>query len=792
MGNAKREKIMKPWIKKYWHILFLVGVWLVFLYSYIFKGLIPYPSTYLVTWFSPWNNFFSMPVKNGAMPDVVSQILPWKNFTIETFKLGEWPLWNPYSFSGTPQLANFQSAVLSPINIIFFILPLIDAWTILIVLQPLFAGLFTLFFLRELKIGQAGSLIGSIAFMFCGFMTVWMAYGTMGYAVLFLPLILFAIEKSFNTKAVWPLVIISIALALSVFSGHFQISIYVTLFSLAFTLFKFLTTKALSKTIKVIAFLILGLLLAAPQILPSIELYVNSVRSNLFMQIEVIPWSYLITILAPDFLGNPVTRNDWFGHYAEWASFIGVIPLILAIVVLSFKRTKLIVFFLISALISLGLALPTSLLDLLVKARIPVISTSAASRIIVLFSFSFAVLAAFGLDSLLDKWKDRKNQKKLFIPLFLLVSIVVVIWLSISRGDVLFLKDITPDKVIVAQRNFVLPSVLVLFSAAVIFSGFLIKSQTVKILAIAVLIIVSTFDILRFVNKWMPADPRQFFYPKLDVLTFLAKNVGIDRVFGNFGTEAQVYYQLPAIEGYDPLYIRRYGEFITTASDGKITNPQRSVVYIDRNGKNTKKIFDLLGVKYILHSVGDGRNIWAFPHWKYPDELGLVYEDNKYQIFENKTFLPKAFLAYHYEIGQSDQEIIDKLFSPGFALRKNIILEEKVPFAQTSQDVKEGRVEFNTYTPNKIDLKVNQDQDGILFLSDSFYPGWKAFIDGRESKIYRADYAFRAVLVPRGNHVIKFLYEPLNFKAGLILSFGVIISLTGILALSFFKRKKLA
>jgi hypothetical protein len=107
-----------------------------------------------------------MPVKNNAMPDVITQIYPWKKLTIDSWKSGSIPLWNPYSFSGTVQAANYQSAVFSPFNLIFFILPFLDAWSLQVLFQPLLAGIGMYVFLRSLSRSRSGSLIGAIGFMF--------------------------------------------------------------------------------------------------------------------------------------------------------------------------------------------------------------------------------------------------------------------------------------------------------------------------------------------------------------------------------------------------------------------------------------------------------------------------------------------------------------------------------------------------------------------------------------------------------------------------------------------------
>ncbi|MEK7119002.1 MAG: DUF6044 family protein, partial [Patescibacteria group bacterium] len=332
-------------MKKLWPVIFLIGVWFIFASPYFFKGLVPFPSKYLVTFFPPWSAQYGMALKNNAMPDVVTQIYPWKKITIDSWKQGQVPLWNPYSFSGTPHAANYQTAVFSPVNLLYFILPFLEAWSIMILLQPLFAGLFMYFLLRTLKRSKPASLIGSIAFMFCGFLTVWMAYGTLGWAVLWLPFLFAAVVRHFKLRSHWNLFMLSIGLAWSFFSGHFQMSLYVLAALVAFIAYQVVQAKQKRAGVELGVAVLLGLMLSAPQIFPSLDAYSRSVRSELFTQGGGIAWQYLITIFAPDFYGNPVTRNDWFGFYAEWASYIGVVPLLLVLYAMV-RKTQHIGFFL--------------------------------------------------------------------------------------------------------------------------------------------------------------------------------------------------------------------------------------------------------------------------------------------------------------------------------------------------------------------------------------------------------------------------------------------------------------
>jgi len=762
-------------LKRFWPIILIFVIWFIFSSPYFIQHKVPFSSTYLVNFFSPWNAYpgFSSPVKNNAMPDVITQIYPWKTLTINTFKNLQIPLWNPYSFSGTPQLANYQSAVLSPFNLLFFILPFIDAWSLLVLLQPLLAGIFMYLYLKTLKIGDEGSVLGAIAFMFCGFITTWMAYATLGYAILFLPLALLAIEKFYQTQKVRYLTLLSFTLPLSFFSGHFQISIYFFLFVLAYIFFKFFQTKNIRNTLYLILYTGFGILLSLPQLLPSVEAYMQSLRSGIFEKAEVIPWGYLSTFVAPDFLGNPVTRNDWFGHYAEWNAYIGLIPLMLGFYAIFKTRKKEIIFFGLIAISAILLSFQTPFLDLLIALKIPVLSTSAASRIIVLFSFSICVLAGFGMEKLIEDLK-KKNVKSIYLWLSLFVAIFVILW------TVVILKLGLPlDKIIIAKQNLVLPTVI-FFAVWVLVSFSLLavhlkKEVLIKIVPILVILIVA-FDLLRFSTKWMPFDARSLMYPTIPIAQELNKISSADRVISGIGGEGTIYYQLPSLEGYDAVYIQRYGEFVASLSTGELTQPARSVVALPKNGLDTKQAINLLGVKYVINKVADGHSVWNFPFWTYPiGTFPTIYNDGVYQIFQNTNAYPRAFMVSKYVVVNNPQKILDTMFSPSFDLKKTIVLEQDPKISLSGQ----GKVDINSYSANRITIETNSSGNNLLFLSDTFYPGWEAYVDGQKTPIYRADFTFRAIDIPQGKHQIEFVYNPISFNL------GVLAAVLGLFAILF-------
>ena len=768
------------YIIKYWPFLFIFIIWFVFSSPYFLQSKVPFSSNYLVNFFSPWNAYpgFAGPVKNNAMPDVISQIYPWKTYTIESLKNLQIPLWNPYSFSGTAHLANYQSSVLSPFNIFFFLLPFKDGWSILVFLQPLLAGLFMYLYLQTLQIRRTSSTFGSIAFMFCGFITTWMGYATLGYAILFLPLALYAIEKFYKTQKFKYLLLFSITFPLSFFSGHFQISLYFLVFICLYLVFKFLETKQKSKAIYTFYYLLFGLFLTTPQLLPSIEAYMQSFRSTIFEKAEIIPWGYLATIFAPDFLGNPVTRNDWFGHYAEWNGFVGTITIVLSFYSILFKRNKKIYFFILTALFSILLSFQSPIIDLIVLLKIPVLSTSAASRIIVLFSFSIIVLSSMGLDYLIGDLKKNKI-KQIILWLSLGILIFAFLW-----SIVIFKLFIPIEKIIIARQNLILPTVMLLSLTIVVASGFfLVKVKKLNKFVIFlpfILLILVSFDMLRFATKWQPFDPKHLVFPKIPIENEFKKMSGYERVFGNLGTEAIMYYKLSSIEGYDAVYNKRYGQFMTSIKNGDVGAHARSVVIFPKYGLYSQDVLNLLGVKYLIHKIADGHSPWTFPFWNDPDTFRLTYDDGVYQVYENLRALPRTFLVNNLKVQKDPQEIINAMYLDNTDLSKTVVLEEN---PNINLNMKKGSASIKDYSPNYVRIDTVSDGSAILFLSDVYYPGWKAYVDGNKTQVYRANFTFRSIIVPKGTHSVTFVYDPISFRLGLFFAgIGVILLFVTIFA----------
>lgn len=741
--------------KKFRSVFVIVFIWLLFSYP-VALGKTPFPADYQVNFFTPWTSYPGMkgPVKNNAQPDIVGQIYPWKYYSILELKQGRIPFWNPYSFAGTPHLANYQSAVLFPLNIIFFLpLSFINAWSFLVILQPLLAGIFIYLLARQLKVSEAGSLISSFSFMYCGFIVTWMGYATLGYAILPLPLALFSIIKySHNQKMRWMILLASL-FPVSFFAGHFQTSVYFAISVFAFIVYNLFLNKKRGLFIAPLIFSFAGLLLTAPQLLPSMEFYSNAIRSEIFKKVEAIPLNYLPTLIAPDFFGNPVTRNDWYGHYAEWSSYSGIIAFALFLFAILFKRNATTTFFVLLALVSFILALDTPIIKLITGFKIPVLSTSSSSRIIVLFSFSVAVLAGFGFDAL-KKGKISQIIKWIMLLIFI-ITILLVLGVSKIESDY---------HMIIAFKNSLLPLLLLLILIIPIILIFKIKKKIFVKTFFVFILILAGFEMLRFASKWQSFDNKKNVYVDLPVLDFLKSKPDYERAIGFNSAEVSVYYGIPVLEGYDPLYIQDYGKFIKYVSSGQTHGLDRSVVLFNTRGVYSNEAIDFLGIKYVVHKYLDNDKPWAFPFERYSEtSFTKIFDDGYYQVFENKNAFDKLLLL---PIGLVVDDRIDNFLR---------LIENR----QILTGKELGNVKIVDYKQNYIRLKVDAKEQSVLVLTDSYYPGWRVKINGGEEKIHRFSTAFRSVIVPQGESIVEFYYLPSSFLYGsylFLLGFMVMLS----------------
>jgi hypothetical protein len=196
-------------------------------------------------------------------------------------------------------------------------------------------------------------------------------------------------------------------------------------------------------------------------------------------------------------------------------------------------------------------------------------------------------------------------------------------------------------------------------------------------------------------------------------------------------------------------------------------------------------LMNLLGVRYVLDKNDLAPNYWDPRPDRFPtNRFQLIYQQFKWKIYENKMVLPRALVFYDYTVIPQKEKSIKTIFNPMFPYRNKLIVTTTPSFSpQTSPATQAKIVDYNA---NDVEIITDTKKIGLLFLSDNYYPGWQATIDGKPVAILLADYSFRAVEVPSGKHIVRFAYRPMSFYVGAIITLLTAI-LLGILA-----KKKIA
>jgi len=788
---------------KFWPVIVIFLLTIGFFWKFFFRGLLPVPADTIVGMYHPWRDVVwdnltaGVPFKNFLVTDPVRQQLPWRKLAIDVFKQGQQPKWNPYSLTGMPLAANLQAAPFYAFNLLFWLFNFETAWGILVFLQPLLAGIFLYLFLRQKKLSQPASLLGAISFAFSGFFVVWLEWNTVLHAALWLPLILLAAEKLTNCelrirKYFWSFVFV-FSLVQSFFAGHLQVFFYVFLFSGIYLVANVTprgshgffrrwrnqpaTTPRFQRGSrgvdasprKLFVFFILYSLFfifVSFQWKPTWQLVQQSGRS--LDQIDwskpgwFIPWRHLVQFLAPDFFGNPTTLNYWGEwNYGELVGFIGVIPLFLVFWAIVKKRAS---FFAIFGLVALSFALPTPWAKLIYQWQVPFLSTSQPTRLLFLVGFCLSVLAAYGLEEFL-----KKSSWKIIWPVIFYVGLWIVILLSNNSN------------LAVAKRNLILPTGMVLaFSAVIAVEHFasqhsgrgdghsrrvaIVKKNKFLILnssfiILSAILLLTVFDLFRFGWKFTPFVKKDWLFPQTKTIEFLQQDPELFRIMAidrrimppNFA----VWYGLQDVAGYDPLYLQRYAELIA-AMEREEPNIQPPFGFnrIITPQNWGSPLVNLLNVKYVLSLVK-----LESPDWR------LVFQEGETRVYENQKVLPRAFMVYDYQVIKDKQKTIEWLMDKNINLGRAVVLEKEPGL---TLEAGAGEVKISEYRGNKVEIQVASEGRGILVLTDAFYPGWQATVsskglsasgrDGQLTEIYRADYHFRAVVVPAGKHKIIFEY----------------------------------
>jgi hypothetical protein len=140
------------------------------------------------------------------------------------------------------------------------------------------------------------------------------------------------------------------------------------------------------------------------------------------------------------------------------------------------------------------------------------------------------------------------------------------------------------------------------------------------------------------------------------------------------------------------------------------------------------------------------------------------------KIYENLDVLPRAFVVHQARVIQDDESVIAALQEESFEPDNEVILSTEGPAITSNREGREDQVMIMSYEPERVSIEADLESPGYLILTDAYYPGWQALVDGQETEILRADYYFRAIYLLPGEHVVEFIYDPTSFRVGLVVS----------------------
>jgi hypothetical protein len=708
---------------------------------------------------------------------------PVRVFAATSMAMGHLPLWNPYTFSGMPFLADIQTTVLylPCVALALFVRDggLSFYWLeLMVILHYVLAGWAMYLLASSFDLRRAPALFAGAAYMLSGFMITHAIHQQIITLVAWFPLITMLFRTAL-THAPWrPAFLCALVLGHSTFAGYPQLSLYFHAFLFAYFLFLLLSAHrgralvsrpALVLTAKAGMIVALGLAVAAIQLLPTAELAAMSQRAQITYGKSTegsLAWSQLLTLVIPRLFGVAgASGSTYWGpgtywYFWETCVYTGILPLMLMVIAaLYLRRNPHAAFFWGVALCTLLFALGNNfVLHKIVLDYIPGFDKFRnPARAGVFFSLAGSLLSAFALQGVMNAEKNSPESRRIRTALFVMAGAGFALWGAVVTGmlDPVLGVPNTPaiQSAMRKEAHWALLFVLASAGALLVLRG----SKTWQTRGALLLPVVFFLDMFVFGadQNTSSTNPHDYFHRADPLVRFLRNDMknGLFRVntrneYGmimdrNQGMVDRIF----TLEGYTPLVLQRaippYGD--------------------------TQK-FDLLNVKY--RTSFDRRN----------GTLSLV---------PNPTFMPRAYFLYDARVARTDDELTAAIRDSAWNHRTTAILEQDSPLhAAPPGGGPSGSARITAYDDNRVELDAASPTEGIMVLSEVFYPGWKAFVDGSETAIMRTDYNLRGILFPTGSHHVEFRFMPPPFVTGAWITAAAVCACIGGLVIPPLRRKR--
>ena len=712
---------------------------------------------------APWHTVIApVPPPNAALTDIAQVFHPWLLYAGEQIRGGVIPLWNPHEYTGAPFFGNGQSALLFPVTMIAFVLPAAVAVTVISWVKLLSIGVATYWFLRMLGPGPGPAFIAACGFMLSAPVIGWLQW-TFASTFLCLPLLLGAIKRLRERRELRALVLVAVVVTLDVLAGYPQAAAQALVVATAWALV--LAARAgggLGFLARYAAAVALGLGLAAVQLVPFVEYVRESfvfVYRSQWTPIFSAPFRSATTFLMPYYYG--VGKEAWgVWQFAVQTGYVGIVTLaVLPLGARAALRRGEQRFFV--GLAAVGLALHYGLPGVSLAAEVPGFSLGTNLRLMPVIAFALCVLAALGLEALRAEKPDR-----------------VVPWLVggwFTAVAVLVLVAIAQDHTRAAARQMIL-SLPVQYAIGLI-ALTLATIIVVRMMAglapargLSALAVVQVASLLPLAATYNPSVDRGAFFPTTPAIDYLRREAGHQSRVLMPGTVALTYGLFEA-QGYDGMSPRRLVEITGVVGTGGALARGFLQNTVALHGSEplsgirilVSPVLDLLGVRYVLMAPGA-----APPR----PGLALVYDAADARIFRNDGAVPRAML-----VGQArcvdDPAALEAIRGRALDPRREVLLADCASPPASADGAGAGpggSAVIRDESANRVSVQVSTDRPAYLVLSDTWFPGWAATVDGHPTRVWRANHTLRAVVVPSGAREVVFTYAPRSLRIGALIS----------------------
>ncbi len=750
----------------------------------------------------PWSEYQSITPHNVLQGDGVLMFIPFRSFYYDQIQAHHFPLWNPYIYGGIPFFANDQSGVLSIYNLLSLPFSFAKGFLIMAILKLLITGLGVYLLLDLFGLDMTACLLGSMAWTFSAYMIMYLHLLTSTAAGSFIPWFFYFFERLIRSidkqskSGYLNMVGLSAVVGLSFLAGHAETTAVGIMGLLIYVAVKLLfNRKYIIKGFFYTATgIVLGTTIASVQLLPFIQILLNSepllYRTVSYNSDIVRPLYSMAMMWFVPYINSNASYSYLWDHYLNHQTFvyayIGLAPLLLSIYTMVHVRKtgRDAIPFIITAMAALCITLNIPPFSWLL--RLPLFAAGGRWYYL-LADLSLSVLAGFGVQHILNTGVQQKHKHVLITAtavLFMLLMILYLIvrfhtpWIALLLDGVRMLKWLVHTSLRPAVSVFFMTQffIALVFIAGALF--FLIKARTTPKIAILGLVLLTVTDLFTFGINYNPdpsADDLKPTTPLIQKLKELNTSdytfyAGDDLMVPNLNMN----YGIRDFSGYDITVSLMYQRFLFVLFPG-------SAPVLGNNGSDPRSrpdippdlvIASIAGIKYLV-----------FPSSTSADNAGykMVQCFRDTCLWENQDAKPVVYLADSITPVMNDKEALGILSMHNPALLHTSL----VTGIDETGSLNNAKIRLTRIKdmPGEHVVKVDAGSNGFLVINEPYYPGWHAFIDGKEAELYHVNYLFQGIKLPMGSYTVKVIYAPRMFYIGLIISAITIVFMAGVVVI---------